>query len=338
MSAERRIGPTYPSPERGASIRDALRALRGLSGAGAGAALAAPEPMLEQRPAMPEPPRLQHAEPLEGDAVRTRRVAGDPEPGIVAFLDGIQESRVLAHLPGGVPLVHGTVAATIRRRRNRALVSWRDDATITERALFVPRAAIGEPAWHALAAACAVRDTLDDDEQGPWHPQELTARALNAVQRRREAAELACAELWAAHGDGPLLVDGGISSAGAAAHSPRAIGVVKSHRTLYVDGDALPVVLSLGEAERTTAFTVSSPRRASVASWYLRLRNPSAHDPLWGLVRVEIAAGDAAAERIDTVSRWLLAERSPVALPDPRWGAMSYGIRLTEEYLRAVTR
>jgi len=34
----------------------------------------------------------------------------------------------------------------------------------------------------------------------------------------------------------------------------------------------------------------------------------------------------------------LLAERAPVSLPDPRWGAMAYGVRLTEEYLRAVTR
>jgi hypothetical protein len=285
-----------------------------------------------------DPPRLQRAEALEGDAVLAQRVAGEPVVGVAAFLDGIQESRVLAHWADGVPLVHGTVAATVRVRRDRTLVAWRDDGTQVERALFVPRAAIGDAAWHELTTACDVRDTLEEGERGPWHPQELVTRALTAVQRRREAVETACAEQWCADGEGPLLVDGGIAAAGAAAHSPHAIGVVKSHRTLYVDGDALPRVLNLAEGERTTAFTVASPRRAPVASWYLRLRDPSAHDALWGLVRVEIALDGADAARIDLVSCWLLAERSPVALPDPRWGAMAYGIRLTEEYLRAVTR
>jgi len=315
------------------SVRDALRALRN-----AGASIAQSEPALETRPAASEPPRLQRAEPLEGDAVRVRRVEGEPAVGVAAFLDGIQESRVLAHWPGGIPLVHGTVAATVRRRVGRTLATWRPEATRVERALFVPRAALGDAAWSALAEGCVVRDTLEASEGGPWHPQELTARALSAVQRRREVAETACAELWCAEGDGPLFVDGGIASAGSAAHSALAIGVVKSHRTLYVDGDALPRVLGLAAGERTTAFTVASPRRAAVASWYLRLRSPAAHDALWGLVRVEVAVDGASPERCDLVSRWLLAERSPVSLPDPRWGAMAYGVRLTEEYLRALTR
>jgi hypothetical protein len=310
-----------------------LRALRH-----AGAAMAGLEPALEVRPVASEPPRLQRAEPLEGDAVRARAVDGEPVVGIAAFLDGIQESRVVAHWPGGVPLVHGTVAATVRVRRGRTLVAWRADGTRVERALFVPRAAVGDAAWTAIASAYDVRDTLDAGERGPWHPLDLSARALSAVQRRREAVETACAERWAADGSAPLFVDGGIASAGAAAQSPLAIGVVKSHRTLYVDGDALPVVLGLRVGERTTAFTVASPRRAAVASWYLRWRAAAAHDALWGLVRVEVALDGATTKRADLVSRWLLAERAPVALPDPRWGAMAYGVRLTEEYLRAITR
>ena len=327
------MGPTYPPSGGAASARDALRAVRQ-----AGAVASASEPPLEQSPVAPEPPRLQRAEALEGDVVRVRRVPGDPAVGIAAFLDGIQESRVIAHWPGGIPLVHGTVAAAVRRRQARTLVAWRPDSVRVERALFVPRAAVGEAAWHALGAGCDVRDTLVPDEGGPWHPQEFTARALSAVQRRRESVEMACAELWCAEGDGPLFMDGGIAAAGAAAHSAFAIGVVKSHRTLYVDGDALPVVLGLAAGERTTAFTVTSPRRAPVASWYLRLREPAARDALWGLVRVEVAFDGATSERADLVSRWLLAERAPVSLPDPRWGAMAYGVRLTEEYLRAVTR
>ncbi len=310
-----------------------MRALRA-----AGAVAAGAESALELRPAAATPPRLQRAEPLDGGAVAVRRVEGPPAVGIAAFLDGVQESRVLAHWLGGAPVVLGTVAAAVRRRAGRALVAWRPDATRVERTLFAPRRAIGESSWTSLAQAYPVRDTLVDGDAGPWHPMELTARALTAVQRRREVLETACAELWCADGEGPLFVDGGIASAGAAAHSPWAIGVVKSHRTLYVDGDALPLVLGLRAGERTTPFTVASPRRAPVASWYLRLRDGAGRDPLWGLVRVEVALPGATPERCDDVSRWLLAERSPVSLPDARWGAMAYGIRLTEEYLRAVTR
>lgn len=334
MNADRRMGPTYPSTEGAASARDARRALQRV-----GAFPAAPEPALELlRPDASEPPRLQRAEPLEGDAMAVRAVDGAPVVGIAAFLDGIQQSRVLAYWRGGIPVVHGTVAAAVRLRRDRTLVRWRADADRVDRALYAPRAALDDSVWTSLSTTCAVRDTLSPDERGPWHPQDLVARALHAVQRQREALETACAERWCAAGDGPLFVDGGIAAAGGAAHSPLAVGVVKSHRTLYVDGAALPLVLGLRAGERTTMFTVASPRRAAVASWYLRLRDPAAHDALWGLVRVEIARDDADGARADLVSRWILAERAPLALPDPRWGAMAYGIRLTEEYLRAVSR
>ena len=40
--------------------------------------------------------------------------------------------------------------------------------------------------------------------------------------------------------------------------------------------------------------------------------------------------------RADEVSRWLLAESSPLAAPDPRWDRMAYGIRSAEEFLRAT--
>jgi hypothetical protein len=61
---------------------------------------------------------------------------------------------------------------------------------------------------------------------------------------------------------------------------------------------------------------------------------------MWGLVRVEVSAGavtDIAtlARLANDVSRWILAEVSPVALPDRRWDKMVYGIRDCEEFLRA---
>ena len=77
-----------------------------------------------------------------------------------------------------------------------------------------------------------------------------------------------------------------------------------------------------------------------MASWYLRLRDPQGHDPLWGLVRVEVAEPGGPASRMtdraNTVSRWVLAEALPLALPDGRWDKMVYGIRDCEEFLRAI--
>jgi len=121
---------------------------------------------------------------------------------------------------------------------------------------------------------------------------------------------------------------------------------VKSHRALYVDGVALETVLALRAGERSTVIRIAPRGRSSVLSWYLRLRAHDGHDALWGLVRVEVAdterltsPADTArvAARADTVSRWVLAELTPISLPDPRWDKMVYGIRNTEEYLKALS-
>ena len=101
----------------------------------------------------------------------------------------------------------------------------------------------------------------------------------------------------------------------------------------------LLILNGLMPRERSSVFRITSPRRTTVASWYLRMRDPHGHDPMWGLVRVEAAvpnAGEDFAERADRISRWILAEASPIALPDARWDKMVYGVRDCEEYLRAI--
>jgi len=84
-------------------------------------------------------------------------------------------------------------------------------------------------------------------------------------------------------------------------------------------------------------FKVSPRARNSVLSWYLRQRSPEGHDPLWGLVRVEMSECANPSDRADEISRWILAERNPLALPDGRWDKMSYGVRDCEEFLRAIS-
>jgi hypothetical protein len=87
---------------------------------------------------------------------------------------------------------------------------------------------------------------------------------------------------------------------------------------------------------------VEAYHRTPVASWYLRVRDPSGQDPMWGLLRVETAMPEvgatpqAIADHANRVSRWVLAELMPLSLPDSRWDKMVYGIRDCEEFLRAL--
>ena len=161
------------------------------------------------------------------------------------------------------------------------------------------------------------------------------------MKRDRGAAERQLAKEWCATQHQPLFIDGSIATSDEVAAAPNAIGVIKSHRTLYVAGPAMRVVQSLPVSHRSSVIRVEAYHRTSVASWYLRIRDCVGQDPMWGLVRVEVAHVEAASEtviasRADEVSRWILAETSPIALPDARWDKMVYGIRDCEEFLRSL--
>jgi len=113
--------------------------------------------------------------------------------------------------------------------------------------------------------------------------------------------------------------------------------VIKSHNTLYAEGDAFRVLVGLQPGERSSAFRVAPRTRNEVASWYVRVRSAVGRDALFGLVRVEASLTDDLTTRADEISRWIIAEGSPLALPDGRWDKMSYGVRDTEEFLRAIS-
>jgi hypothetical protein len=296
------------------------------------------ETPLERLAVAGEAPRLIRAATLEGGPIRAHRVFGEPEVGFEAFLDGTQTSRVL-DFAGGIAVVYGTVAGVIRVRRNRRLATWRQPAVSC--ALYVPRRSVAADYWAALGTlGLPVVDTSDESVAEPQHPFALRDAAVHRVQKDREQVEQRLAERWCALEKGMLFIDGGISGSERVAVSACTVGVVKSHRTLYAEGEELQGIFELRRSERSSVFRITSPKRIPVASWYLRLRDPAGHDPLWGLVRVEIAqpsAGDrTVGERADAVSRWVLAETAPVALPDARWDKMVYGVRDCEEFLRAI--
>jgi hypothetical protein len=286
-------------------------------------------------------PRLISATVLEGSGpLKARRVFGGPSPGFRGFLDGTQRSQVAAHV-NGIPIVVGIAAAVIRERRNRRMHTWR--LPLVETRVYAPRDLLGARTWEKLSATYSDQlvDTSDPERAAGAHPFTLKDAAFHSVQAHREELERRLAERWCTAEHDRLFIDGGISGSEAVAVSSCTVGVVKSHRTLYAEGPALAVVLGLGHNERSSVFRITSPRRTTVASWYLRLRDPNGRDPMWGLIRVEIAHPEpqemhAIGERADEVSRWILAEASPLSLPDARWDKMVYGIRDCEEFLRAV--
>jgi hypothetical protein len=285
-------------------------------------------------------PRLISATVLEGGALRAHRVFDPPLPAFRAFLDGTQRSEVANYL-GNVPIVLGHAAAVVRERRNRRMHTW--GTPLVESRMYCPRAMVATGDWGTLRAAYgdALVDTSDGEADLGGHPFALRDAAVHRVQAHREALEQRLAERWCSYESDPLFIDGGISGSEAVAVSGCTVGVVKSHLTLYVDGDALAVVSDLAHRHRSSVFRVTSRRRTTVASWYLRLRERAGRDPMWGLVRVEVAhpAPDALpriGERADEISRWILAEASPLALPDARWDKMVYGVRDCEEFLRAI--
>lgn len=289
-------------------------------------------------PFLQDPPRLDPPELLEGKSVKAHPVGGAPVVEFSAFLDGTQKSRVVQYV-GGVPVVHGTVAAVVRERRDRRMHTWREP--LVSRGLYAPLALLPDHAREALEDLdIDVFDTGAPRNLESVHPFALQEAALQSVQRHRSALERALAESWVTARAGTIYVDGGISESPTVASSESVVGVVKSHQQLYVHGDDLPTILGLRQGERSSVATVTPRTRTAVASWYLRLRDSNGRDPLWGLVRVEVALPGrsvrAVTARADEVSRWVLAESLPVALPDARWDKMVYGVRDCEAYLRGI--
>ena len=325
-----------------AGFRDALRLFQNDA-----AALRDPGPTLETTATPPEPPRVVSSDVIESTTVRAHRIADPPVAGFEAFLDGAQESRVV-HYCDGIPIVFGRVAAVVRQRVLRRMITWKRPETRSR--LYVPRGLVPASLWTRIVArGFDPVDTTDADvtESSDWpqvdaHPFAIAQRALDAVKRERESAERKLAEDWVAIRSEPVFIDGSIATSDRVSVAPNAVGVIKSHRTLYVSGPAMRVVQSLPLNHRSSVLRVVAYHRTAVASWCLRIRDCAGRDPMWGLLRVETAMPDRGAspqqvaDHANLVSRWILAEMMPLSLPDSRWDKMVYGIHDCEEFLKAL--
>src|SRR5688572_20680951 len=144
-------------------------------------------------------PRLDPPELLEGKSLRVHAVTGTPIVRFSAFLDGTQASRVAQYV-GGIPIVHGSVAAVIRLRRDRRMGTWR--VPLVRRRLYAPMSLLPERARDLLAGSGVdVFDTTAKRELDSIHPFALQEAALQAVQRDRSALERELAEAWCANGE-----------------------------------------------------------------------------------------------------------------------------------------
>src|SRR5215211_5238242 len=122
----------------------------------------------------------------------------------------------------------------------------------------------------------------------------------------------------------------------------RAVGLIKSVARPEFVGKDIGMLLDLGPGMRTTSFIPDWPLRRDQSerrtSWYLRMWPPQpGADALGSLMRVE-APRDTEPEQVDEISRWILAERAPLAKPDPRWPAMIYPIQYVEKILKPLVQ
>ncbi|HSG82173.1 MAG TPA: hypothetical protein VLC48_07990 [Gemmatimonadota bacterium] len=285
----------------------------------------------------PEPP----AEPTaqgeaelveDGGELRVHDLGAPLESAFEFFLDGIEYARICGYV-GMIPVVHGYVAAVIRQRNDRVFRTWK---AIEREVLAFPHDLL--PPDRFLELGLPQHALIDSaGEPAAVHPIRLAEEGRAAVKLQRARLEQQLARAWTDAGphDGWLLVDGRLAIEPALLKSGRAIGLVKSHRTQYLGPGDMAAVLRMSGARRSSVFKPVRPEVGEVYSWYLRLRPPGDHDIYWALARIEGRVHSETLELADDVSRWLLAETAPLALPDPRWHVLLYPIRDCEGYLRA---
>jgi hypothetical protein len=122
----------------------------------------------------------------------------------------------------------------------------------------------------------------------------------------------------------------------------RAIGLIKSVARPEFVGKDVGMLLDLEPGMRTTSFVPDWQLRRDPGeqrtSWYLRMwPQQRGTDALGSLMRIE-APRDIDPEQVDEISRWVLAERAPLAKPDPRWPAMIYPIHYVEKILKPLVQ
>jgi len=280
-------------------------------------------------------PRIASAKLVEGDKLAAVPVGAPADSRLTHFLDGVERT----HLPcywSMSPALYAYTAAVVRERgTDRSMRTWR---CASDESLFFPFAHI-DPTdmW---SRGLRVVDTYENGETVDEHPGAMIDRARKAVNRTRSALESGLAREWVEScRSNPgvwLVVDGSLTEVVDSAERLNVIGIIKSHQTQYFGLEDQRRILSLAAGERSSVFAVVGRKRMGAYSWYLRLHPNTGRDVYFGLIRVEATPFPETIEMADDISRWLLAERAPLSLPDSRWDRLMYPIRDCEQYLRSI--
>jgi len=276
------------------------------------------------------------------------------------FLDGVQSSREIGRIEM-VPVVVATVAAAIINRCDRRFTRMPlESPPVVVQAVILPRSA-GDPKvealWELLLAAgfselapdevpSSPHLVLDSAEYAATDPSDYVGMRESArvrVRALRERLEGGMLRHWEGddrvlNSDDWIAVDGQLRDIRES--NRRAIGLIKSVARPEFVGKDVGMLLDLEPGMRTTSFVPDWQLRRDQSerrtSWYLRMWPPQrGADALGSLMRIE-APRDTGPEMVDEISRWVLAERAPLAKPDPRWPAMIYPIHYVEKILKPL--
>jgi hypothetical protein len=281
-----------------------------------------------------EPVHGSGVELVEDGELRAHPVATAPPPGPVAFLDGIQQWKVVGY-DGLAPIAVAYVAAAARRRGSDRRLRTMHQAA--RELVIAPPDVISSERRRGIEAAGL--DVVLLEDVPARQPGLLLEAIRREVHRARQAVEravgeAACADLTAGEW---LVVDGQLAVAATLARHPRALGVIKSHGAQFLEGRHLELALTLPAAHRTSVFRVLGGHgRTVVDSWYLRLWPWEGKDLHYGLLRIEARADDETVRDASGVSGWLLGERAPLASRDARTDRLLYPIHDVETYLRST--
>src|SRR5215213_156781 len=280
------------------------------------------------------------------------------------FLDGVQSSREIGRIEMS-PVIVATVAAAIVNRCDRRFSRMPlKSPPVLVQAVILPRStgdAKVEAFWEVLLEAGFSKLGSDEtpssphlvldsaeymDETDPSDYVGMRERARVRVRALRERLEGGMLREWELDDrtledrDAWIAVDGQLKDIRES--NRRAIGLIKSVARPEFVGKDVGMLLDLRPGMRTTSFVPDWQLRRDPSerrtSWYMRVwPQQRGADALGSLMRVE-AHRDISTDQVDEITRWILAERTPLAKPDPRWPAMIYPIRYVEKILKPLVQ
>jgi hypothetical protein len=314
--------------------------------------MVAPEPVLEEEISIsPQVSKRTQSHALE--EVRTVKLdysiaSQGNMSGFAYFEDGKQRTILIGHFPYReyvIPVHYASVGAVILARSEGDLSLWKGDRNpIIKHMLIVPRQYLANTqALDDLPPFIELVDVPAETED--FH--DLRRRAVVASKKHRLMAETELIHNWAQveqSDENLMLIDGTTINLHRETDLYRCAGASKSFRTRYCALQDYQKILGMQEFERSWIFSTHDQDEdlqrgiRERVSWYVRIRSPERHNPEYGLLRLEISPQHrrTATEYANRISRWIISERYPSALPDSRWHNLLYPIKRCEEYLSSI--